>query len=668
MIAMASTIPLLFERKARRVLFNDGRRLPKVAGYMMRRNSGFAWAMILRRCLKAGLAVALAALDSSWVEASIISARSASRADVGTAVTLAKDGDTVLVPAGVAVWTTTLPIAKNISLQGAGEGKTTITENLSRTGSPPLIGVSLSYDSPASFKYSFRLSGFTFKSLAGTKSLASDHAFVSVVGHSSYVSSPTAAHPAPYVLGCVNHVRLDHLTFDRMNGICMIVDSCLGVGDHITQVGIGGIYPIKTRHTNWTPAARPDGKGPMTTLAQRGFGSWADDPYWGTDKFWFWEDSTFSNNPNMCDNLGGSRVVIRHCTMDGLGMASHGMEGEGNVGIKQLEAYNNYFVLSGPSFAQPIRSGSCLFFNNKLANCMNGPAFYTYRQTRTENNWGAADGTNRYDNNEGGAPIYTGTVTGTNGLTFITDNKRANFNLINLADGTFYSVNDLDNPANNSLDPGWKCHHAGVIGSVNGNTLNLLTENGNGGASTFGNFSAAWKVGHRYEIRKVLACFGQAGQGKGRLLSPGGTVPPGVGASYNTYFWPATSGAKATYPQAGFPLEPCYAWNNTDVRNGQLGFFSNGLKNASLRLNRDYFNKGEMAPLVAQKVGYPAQDYTGATSNYPRIGPSGSAPYAPYTYPHPLANDGVSNPSPTPTAKPTTTPNPPTNLRVVPGG
>lgn len=614
----------------------------------------------MRLCCRAAFTAMILTAGSATLRAGTINARSASRTDVGTAVTLAGDGDIVLVPPGAATWTTTLEVSKNITLQGAGEGKTVITENLSRSGSPPLLNVILNHDSPASSKYSFRLCGFTFKSAAGTKLLASDHAFVTVTGYSSYVSFPTAVNPAPYVLGCVSRVRLDHITFDRMNGICMIVDSCLGVGDHITEVGIGGIYPIKTRHSNWTPATRPDRNGPMVTLAQRGFGSWADDPFWGTDKFWFWEDCNFSNNPNMCDNLGGARVVIRHCTMDGLGIASHGMEGESAMGIKQLEAYNNNFLLSGSSFAQPIRSGSCLFFNNRLVNCFNGPAFYIYRQTRTENNWGAADGTNRYDHNAGGAPLYSGIVTATNGRDFITDSNRANFDLIDLTDGSFYSVNDLDNPANASFDAGWKFHHAG-ISSVNGKTINLLTESGNGGASTFGNFSASWRIGHRYEIRKVLACFGQPGQGKGRLLNPGGTVPYGAGASYNTYLWPATGGAKAIYPQAGFPLEPCYAWNNSNSQNAQLGLYSGGTKNVSLKANRDYFNKGELTPLVTQKAGYPAQDYTRATTTYPRIGPNGATSYTPFIYPHPLVSGSM--PTPTPTA----TPNAPTNLRVVPG-
>ena len=128
--------------------------------------------------------------------------------------------------------------------------------------------------------------------------------------------------------------------------------------------------------------------------------------------------------------------------------------------------------------------------------------------------------------------------------------------------------------------------------------------------------------------------YGQPGQGKGKLLNPGGS-----GTGYNTYFWPLTSGTKATYPQASYPLEPCFAWNNTDLRHGQLGFEGGGTQNPSVKANRDYFNKGERSPLASQKVGYPPQDYARATTTYPGIGPSGTTPYTPYIYPHPLASD-----------------------------
>jgi hypothetical protein len=91
---------------------------------------------------------------------------------------------------------------------------------------------------------------------------------------------------------------------------------------------------------------------------------------------------------------------------------------------------------------------------------------------------------------------------------------------------------------------------------------------------------------------------------------------------------------------AGYPLEPCYSWNNYDDVHGELEFDNPPGKNASLKAGRDYFNKGERAPLVTEKVGYPAQDYTRATMNYPGVGPSGETSYKPYTYPHPLTLDG----------------------------
>jgi hypothetical protein len=582
------------------------------------------------------------------VDGADINAPTASLFDVSTAVAAAHDGDTVKVPAGTATWTSTLNIAKNIALVGAGEGKTIITENLSRSGSPPLISVSLNHDSPASIQYSFRLSGFTFTSQSGSTSLASDHAFITVRGRSAYVASPTAANPAPYVLGCVSRVRLDHLTWNNLNGLSLLVDSCLGVADHITQITTTGrytSYPIKVFHTNWTPPKRPDNGGPMTTLATNGFGSWADDAYWGTDKFFFFEDCSFTvpDTTNVADNEQGARVVFRHCTFNGGGgLATHGMEGRAQPGIKQQEVYNNYYNVD--RVLGQTRSGSILWFNNLLRSAGgNGLPFYTYRQTISFANWGTADGTCRYDNNAGNTAIYTGTVTATDGLSSITDNNQPTFDLINASDGNIYSVNNLNDPFQGpAADPGWRYYHA-VISSVNGKTLNLLAQAGGGATAAYR--SAKWAVGNHYEIRKVMAAYGQPGQGKGRLLNLGTSG----GGSYNTYFWPLTSGAKATYPQAGYPLEPCYAWNNTDLRQGQFGFGDS--KNTGLKAGRDYFNQGERTPLATQKVGYPPQDYTRATTNSASLGPAGAAPYTPYTYPHPLASDL----------------SPPTDLQVVAG-
>ena len=584
-------------------------------------------------------------------EAGEVNARSPSVADVSAAVALAQEGDTVNVPPGTAAWATTLNVSKNITLLGAGEGKTVITENLSRSGSPPLINVNLNHDSPASVKYSFRLSGFTFTSPSTSAILASDHAFISLKGRSTYVAVPSATNPAPYVLGCVSRVRLDHLTLNNLNGLSLMVDSCLGVADHITQITSSSKYDgysIKVFHSNWTPTMKPDKSGPMTTLATNAFGSWADDPYWGTDKFWFFEDSSFTvpDSTNVCDNEEGARVVWRHCTFNGGGgLASHGMEGRADLGIKQSEVYNNYYNIHRV-LGQTARSGSILWFNNHTVAVGGGGGlpFYTYREANTYTNWGGADGTNRYDNNAGGASLYTGTVTATSdGWGDITDNNQPSFSLINVNDGNLYSVNNLDDPAaGTTYDPGWKYKHAAVA-SVNGKTLKLVTQ-GNTKAS-YGAASAHWAVGNHYEIRKVLASYGQPGQGKGRLLNCGSTT-----GGYNTYFWPATSGAKATYPHAGCPLEPCFAWNNYDDVHGQLGLYACGSKNGSLKEGRDYFNLGDRGT-ITQKVGYPAQDFAHATSNYPQIGPNRTTPYTPYIYPHPLASDLK----------------PPSNLQVVSG-
>ena len=55
---------------------------------------------------------------SGAAQATTINARSPSLTDVRTAIASAADGDTVIVPAGTAVWRDTLTITKGITLQG----------------------------------------------------------------------------------------------------------------------------------------------------------------------------------------------------------------------------------------------------------------------------------------------------------------------------------------------------------------------------------------------------------------------------------------------------------------------------------------------------------------------------------------------------------------------
>lgn len=563
----------------------------------------------------------------------------------------ASDGDIIQIPPGDATWGDgitgglgTLSVTKNIQIVGAGEGKTRISENLPRAKSPPLLTVTLTHDAPSELAYSFRLSGITFRSAAETFRRNGDKPFIKIKGESSYVHLPSAANPAPYVLGCVSKVRVDHCMFDSMKGMSLIVENVIGVADHCTfDVAAGYSNAAKVFHTNWTPALLPDNRGRMKAVATHGFGSWADDSFWGTDKFWFFEDSTFNGGRNVMDAEQGARCVVRHCTLnDNTGFASHGAEGRPEVGVKQLEIYDNYLNLKPGKMGQ-IRGGSILFFNNmSVGGTTSAPSFQIYRKFLTMKDWGAADGTNRYDDNAGGPAIYTGIVTATSdGYSDITDTNQANFDKIHVNDGTLYSVNNLDEqlPTRTAFsEPGWKYFHSAVK-AVDGQKIMLLFIKGGGPKGSINYHSAIWSPGNHYEIRKVNATYAQIGRGKMALIQSVARK----GGGHDTYTWPNPSNTKATNPMAGYPLDPAYSWNNSDVTKGYLRFDSDS--NPQLIEGRDFVDLPERTT-TTHTVGHnPTHEYTGASDSYPNIGPTPAAtPYKPYTYPHPLQHAGSKTP------------------------
>src|SRR5262249_15241744 len=76
--------------------------------FMFRLNSGVLSAVL----------AALIFAASSAAQARIINVASPSLADVRRAIASAADGDTVIVPAGTAAWTSALNITKGITIQG----------------------------------------------------------------------------------------------------------------------------------------------------------------------------------------------------------------------------------------------------------------------------------------------------------------------------------------------------------------------------------------------------------------------------------------------------------------------------------------------------------------------------------------------------------------------
>ena len=101
--------------------------------------------------------VGIGFLYTNWVPTQAKYAASPSLEDVQVAVNLCANGDTVIVPRGIAIWTNTLIVGVNLNLIGAGQGQTVITNNVSRAVNN---GQLLWWKTSSSG--TCRLSGFTF--------------------------------------------------------------------------------------------------------------------------------------------------------------------------------------------------------------------------------------------------------------------------------------------------------------------------------------------------------------------------------------------------------------------------------------------------------------------------------------------------------------------------
>ena len=243
--------------------------------------------------------------------------------DIQAKVNLANDGDTVTVPAGTVSWKVPLEITKSITVRGAGVGKTIILDEVPRSRGSYTLRIALAKDLPA------RLTGFEFQ--GGTA-----------------VTKPNPGGVLHFrgITGISHNFRLDHCEFDNLRGLPLKFTDLTGVMDHCT------VNTIKTQcmqvyHYTWGGQ-------------NFGHGSWADLPYWGTDKFLFFEDNTFTisgGNRAAIDCYEGARVVVRHNTFNDAQVSAHGTEGQGR-GTKQLEIYNNTFTNSAKQNAGQIRSGS----------------------------------------------------------------------------------------------------------------------------------------------------------------------------------------------------------------------------------------------------------------------------------------------------------------------
>jgi hypothetical protein len=519
---------------------------------------------------------------------------SAAEADVAAAISKASDGDTVTVPAGTATWSFQLTITKHITLQGAGVGKTVIYDNSPKGGyNQHLLLVKLTGDKPL-----FRLTGFEF-SVPANPSPSAVATMSYGVGVLEFQGTSSASEN-PLVVGMTSQFRFDHCKLNQLVGVAMTFRDILGVVDHVDWIG--------TSRTNAGTASYWGGWQASCIYMRHwggqdwGHGSWADNTTWGSNRFLFFEDCTFKgvikNNifPNI-DAFGGARFVVRHCIFNDAAQGGHGTETEGR-GTRAEEVYNNTFNSSVvKNNINQCRSGSLLTHDNRFHNLKVAQNFSVYRPYAMKT-WGYASGKFPYDEN--GGFIASGTHTGPNGSRTLTDaNHTFPPTYTGAAEGVHYIIKNLDQPIT----------HSGVTSPCQSYIRTVGTHTITDGGSDSAVLN--WNTGNRYEIWMVKTVLDQPGQGKGRLL---------VGA-------PPLSGGQpqpVTWPQAGYPREPIYSWNNVNDLGEQVDVRF-GVQPA-IKEGRDFFNRT------------PKPNYT------------------PYTYPHPLTGTSTN-----------TAPSPPTNLRVTGG-
>jgi hypothetical protein len=554
--------------------------------------------------------------------ATTFTAKSVSFADVRSAIALARDGDTIMVPAGTASWASTLVISKSITLQGAttftgSPGNPTVTDatiiqdNIART-SANYGGVMILFHNLVTTQ-SVRLTGFTFKT--GTVTTKCDNGAIQIAG-------------------ICPSVRMDHCHFDRLHsGPCAHFTGWIyGVFDHCKCDMLYRGPAVRSSYGAWNNQ-------------RNGWGSWADYPYFGSEKFIFIEDNLIINlNSNKTPNYGGidadtgGRFVARHNTFINGNIFYHGTDtGAGGAykrGTRAVEIYNNTFSASFPSLAPgQNRGGSLLWHDNTYTGTYKGGmTLRPYRTFEYEGKlplWAGADGTSPWDYNateaggthvDGHAPYTyaTGTHVGANNSKTVmvsgtpwTNNQWAGYSVTNT----------------NRSSPYFHGHN--YISSNTSNTLTLEPIIASSGPP--GKFN----TGDTFAIHKVLIILDQPGRGKGDLLN-----------SNPTPAWPHQA------------LEPCYSWNNT--MNGSNLNFSNKDSANILRANRDYYDQtnsfdgtvgvgvGTLADRPATctpGVAYWATDQGKWDSTH--SGPDGqlyvctasntwTLKYKPYVYPHPL--------------------------------
>jgi hypothetical protein len=313
----------------------------------------------------------LSAADAVPAAGRTIEAASCAQADVQQAIDSARDGDTVLLPAGEAVWTppndltpSVIISEKVVTLQGAGVDRTVITDG-SPTAWRSLALAIQGGGKPA------RVTGITFRK--GTDARGANA--ISISGSRGW--------------------RIDHCRFDYngVGGALFSYGDSFGVIDNCT---------IERAYT-------------AVNVRGRGDDSWMMPLALGTADAVYIEDCTFIDvGPDgPTDGYEGARYVFRHNTVsqteavDSIGgIGHHGFDSGGLRSTFSCEVYGNTFTGNGWLFGRS-RGGTGVIFDNVVTGEVGFYLLVYYRSSdrdeirRLCSGWGPmCDGSNPLDGNE----------------------------------------------------------------------------------------------------------------------------------------------------------------------------------------------------------------------------------------------------------------------------
>ncbi len=533
----------------------------------------------------------------------------------------AHDGDTITLPAGTFTWSTGLTITKGITLRGAnvnaGDDLTIIKDNLP-------VGSSAITARMTSATQSFRLTGITF-TYGSRTTFGSTDGFIHLI---CQAKQPNQS------------MRIDHCHFASLyQGKMIWINGWVyGVADHNVIQCRPRSFSFFVNHTTWGGPSQENGNG-----------SWADYPYYGTNKFFFIEDNVIIGHGTHAisatiDTDYGGRWVMRHNNLTDMLPSGHGTEGGPKRSQRCNEFYDNTVTWTVAWNAAGQRGGGALWHDNTFtgveSSLRTACRLANYRQTpaRAYPVWGTSDGTSIWDQND------------TDGAGHFVEGQPPHvfFDGISAA-GTTFNASQTQATITALGNPGWATNrwvgysikntmpknppNGGQLGSyIKSNTSNTITYYYYAATDTRAHLT--FNAGDTFKIHRVLSMMDQSGAGKADLIADDAQGNPHL----------------VSTGQAGFPHsanEPCFSWNNTHQPSNHSYGFDTPLGQPTTKLGIDFFNLGS---------GFPANTTPSEVSSTYTAALNGVDYVGPFVYPHPLVSGA---PTPTPSATPSSTHNSP---------